>query len=116
MGACCGGSKPQNQPQCCQPIPQAGGGQPQQQPQQQQLIAIPQQGAGGQQQPQMIAIPQQGAGGPPQAPQQPQFIALQPPQQQGGGGGGCPPPPCPPPGPQIAPFAFQVQLQPRPAC
>ncbi len=21
MGACCGGNKPQNQPQCCQPLP-----------------------------------------------------------------------------------------------
>jgi hypothetical protein len=74
MGACCGGNRnQQNQPQCCQPLPQ------------------------GQAPPPM---------GPPQA--QPQFIAVPLPQQQS-----QPMPPPPPAGPQIAPFAFQVQLQPR---
>lgn len=64
--ACCGKKNNQNQPQCCQPLPQGQG----------------------------------------QAPQQPQFIAVPLPPQQ-------PPQPPIPSGPQIAPFAFQVQLQPR---
>ncbi len=77
MGACCGGNRqPQNQPQCCQPLPQGQAPPP---------MGLPQQQA----QPQFIAVP---------LPQQQQQHQLPPPL---------------PAGPQIAPFAFQVQLQPR---